>query len=199
MISQPLMITSLSLDHDAAALGFFFLAYGAGRYEDATCSLFELLPSIYTKCHAESPLAVATSALAFKISGLWQQLDGDPTPARRYYAQAVSFTKKALNDATQSKSNELLMTTLVLDAYDSIAAQYQHGPRGYMHLSGSVALVKHRGRANYRDNESRRILLAVQNKLAFDALTSRRISDSHTFCLKMMTRCHRAQQAMQIN
>lgn len=84
----------------------------------------------------------------------------------------MSLTKEAIKYDKQSKSNELLMTTLVLEAYDGIDSQYQHGQRSCVHLSGSVALLKHRGLLNYRDNASRRMLLAVRNKLAYDALTT---------------------------
>ncbi|KFA46373.1 hypothetical protein S40293_09823 [Stachybotrys chartarum IBT 40293] len=176
---QSLVLSSPPLDSKSAALGFFFLAYGPGREHDATCSSFELLPALYAKCRADSPLAFATAALALSIHGLWHRLNGNAVLASYNYFEAVSRTKEAIGDPIQSKSNDLLMTTLILEAYESVTIHYKSSSKGCEHLLGSIALIKHRGQMNYRDNISRRVFLAARSKIAYDALVnSRRIMNS---------------------
>lgn len=166
------------LDHEMVSLNLFFLAYGAGRDKDATCSLLEILPDLYVRCHVGSSLALATAALAIKVTGLWSLRDVDPVDARQRYAQAVSSAKEAIKDPLQSISDDLLMTTLVLGAYEGLCAVYQGHPNPNIHLAGALALVRHRGQLNYRDSFSQRILLASRNMFAQDVLRMPRIADA---------------------
>lgn len=62
------------------------------------------------------------------------------------------------------------MTTLVLDAYESNEAVFGKKYRkSYFdkHILGSVALLQYRGPLNYRDNTSRRLLVATRNRLLY--------------------------------
>ncbi|CAH0055618.1 unnamed protein product [Clonostachys solani] len=174
LILSPSEILSPPLDSEYLSLSFFFQAYGSNGGKDGTCSLFAIIRDLYAGCTQRSPLFLATCALAIKIAGLWGQHDVNPVPARRRYAEAVTCVKEAIKDPTKNKSNELLMATLILEVYDEINANYQHGPRASVHLSGSTALLTHRGELNYRDDVSRRIMLAARNKIAADAILNRR-------------------------
>lgn len=167
------IVPSPPLDSEYLSLSFFFQAYGSNGGKDGTCSLFAIIWDLYAKCTQRSPLFLATCALAIRIAGLWSHHDVDPVPARRRYAEAVTCTKEAIKDPTKSKSDELLMTALILEVYDDIGANYQHGPRASVHLSGSMSLLAHRGELNYRDDVSRRIILAARNKIVVEAILSR--------------------------
>ncbi|CAH0024828.1 unnamed protein product [Clonostachys rhizophaga] len=173
-ITSPSIVLPPPLDFEYLSLSFFFQAYGSNGGKDGTCSLFAIIGDLYAECTQRSPLFFATCALAIKIAGLWSQHDANLVPAHRRYAEAVTCTKEAIKDPTKNKSDELLMTALILEVYDDISAKYQHGPRASVHLSGSMALLKHRGEMNYRDDVSRRIMLAARNKIIADAILSRR-------------------------
>ncbi|CAG9992944.1 unnamed protein product [Clonostachys byssicola] len=168
------IVPSPPLDSESLSLSFFFQAYGSNGGKDGTCSLLATTRDLYAKCTQRSPLLLATCALAIKIAGLWSQQNLNLVPARRRYAEAVTCTKEATKDPTKNKSNELLMAALILEVYDDINANYQHGPRASMHLSGSMALLTHRGELNSRDDMSRRIMLAARNRMVSEAILNRR-------------------------
>lgn len=168
---SPSIPSMLMPDPEYAALSFFFRVYGAGRDTDATCSWLELLPGMYAVCRPYSPLSLATAALAIRITTLWTLRDVDSESARQRYAQAVIGAREAILDSIASRSNELVMTTLVLEAYDNITSYYRYNQTG-VHISGAVALVKHRGSLNYRDDISRRIVVALRSKLVQDSLVN---------------------------
>jgi hypothetical protein len=88
----------------------------------------------------------------------------------RIYAEALAQTNQAIAGPIQSKSDELLMTTLVLDAYESNETVFGRKYRKShfdKHILGSVALLQHRGPLNYCDDTSRRLLVATRNRLLY--------------------------------
>ncbi|KIL93659.1 hypothetical protein FAVG1_02219 [Fusarium avenaceum] len=88
----------------------------------------------------------------------------------RIYAEALAQTNQAITGMIQSKSDELLMTTLVLDTYESneaIFAKKYRNSQFDKHILGSVALLQHRGSLNYRDDTSWSLLIATRNRLLY--------------------------------
>lgn len=71
-------------------------------------------------------------------------------------------------DPRRSKSDELLITTLVLEAYEGINASFQRRQKSHTHALGSLALLKHRGALANRDGLSRRMVIAVGARLIRD-------------------------------
>jgi len=170
--------STLMPDSESVALSFFFLTYGsssAGQEIEATCSYLGLIPQAFAKCLSTSPLALATAALAVNVTCLWRRKGSDAAPARQYYSQAVTAVKKAVADPIESTSDDLLMATLVLEAYDVINSHVQrkHSLRLGTHMSGSVALMRHRAALNYRDEISQRMVIAVRSKIIDQAILGR--------------------------
>ncbi|KAF4993040.1 hypothetical protein FDECE_13534 [Fusarium decemcellulare] len=151
------------------ALGFFFFHYGRCYDGQATCSIFDILPSMYAKCSLNSPLVKATTALALEVAYLHRSAGGYSVLGHSTYIEAVIRTKEALTASAQSKSNELLMTTLVLEAYENAHATFgktNHGVSpSHAHALGSIALLKHRGSLDYKDELSWRLVVATRNRL----------------------------------
>ncbi|KAG5764643.1 hypothetical protein H9Q72_007298 [Fusarium xylarioides] len=88
----------------------------------------------------------------------------------RIYAEALAQTNQAITGPIQSKSDELPMTTLVLDAYESNKAIFGRKYRKShfdKHILGSLALLQHRGPLNYRDDISRRLIVATRHRLLY--------------------------------
>ncbi|KAK3360931.1 hypothetical protein B0T24DRAFT_671612 [Lasiosphaeria ovina] len=173
--AAPLLISILLPDTESAALSFFFfLTYGASTSSEleATCSFFAMIPRVYARCLSSSPLALATTALAVNVTCLWRLRGSDTTTARQCYARAVTAVKKAVADPEESTSDELLMATMVLEAYDRINAHFQRVDKASLglHTSGSVALLRHRAALNFRDELSQRMVISIRNNIIREAI-----------------------------
>ncbi|KPM39330.1 hypothetical protein AK830_g7258 [Neonectria ditissima] len=157
-------------DVESNALGFFFLRYSFNHDVQTTCSFFGILPAMYANSNMSFPLAKATTALALQVARLHSWCGDESTTEHRVYTEALTQTNQAIAGATQSKSDELLMTTLVLDAYESNRATFgreDDDSRFGTHILGSVALLQHRGSLNYRDEVSWRLVIATRNRLLY--------------------------------
>ncbi|CAM1507969.1 Fc.00g048170.m01.CDS01 [Cosmosporella sp. VM-42] len=170
-LQLPLYIPlSLSQDAEYHALGFFFLHYSSNHDPQTTCSFFGILPTMYANSSASSSLSKATRALALQVANLHNLRRDESATEHRIYTEALTQTNQAIAGPTQSKSDELLMTTLVLDAYESNKATF--GSTNQVshfgtHILGSVALLQHRGSLNYRDEMSWRLVIATRNRLLY--------------------------------
>ncbi|KAK3356344.1 hypothetical protein B0T25DRAFT_496879 [Lasiosphaeria hispida] len=165
--------SAIPSDLESTALGFFFHHYGgadANRDIEATCSFFEFLPTMYARASVSSPLSRAIAAFGISVANLHSFRRGNATAACRFYVDAVAGTKRAIPDPTRSKSDELLMTTLVLEAYEGISSSFQHHRQLHAHAFGSIALLKHRGALNGRSELSLRMAVAVGGRLIRDAI-----------------------------
>jgi hypothetical protein len=160
---------SMPQDPKSDAVALLFRRYSSNTDADATCSFLSLLPAMYTKSSMSSPLTIATTALAIQVFGIYTAYgySGDTALARVLYAKAVTRTREALRDPELSKSDDLLMTTLILEEYESRNDIFEATRQGRrpQHVCGSVALLKHRGQLNYRDQLSWRLFTATRSSL----------------------------------
>jgi hypothetical protein len=170
--SGPMQIfppRSILSDPESNALNFFFLHYSLCQNVEETCSFFSFLPDMYAKSNISSPLNRATAALALQVTHLHFSHGGESWMASNVYADAVMQTKQALAAPAQSKSDSLLMTTLILEAYESAKGVFgreeKFSLQSRTHVLGSIALLKHRGSLNFRDELSWRLVIATRNRL----------------------------------
>lgn len=168
-LSMPIP-PSISPDIEYSALNFFFLNYSMTPNSQATCGFLDLLPFLYSRSSHSSPLAIATTAFAVNIYCLWGLCDRDASTASRLYIKAVMKAKEDIIDPVQTSSDDLLMTTLILEAYDDLNSSFQQIRGKALHAAGSVALIRHRVALNHQDELFHRIVIAVQNKLVRLAL-----------------------------
>lgn len=108
-------------------------------------------------------------ALALQVTHLHSQ-GAIPATSYSLYAEAVTSTRKALATLPpQSESDDLLMATLIFHAFESTNSTFGGRrnclSRSHTHLLGAIALLKHRGPLNYRDDLSWRLFLATRNRL----------------------------------
>jgi len=171
--ASPRIVPAIPPDLESTALGFFFHHYGranTGRDIEGTCSFFGFLPAMYARESVSSPLSRAIAAFAVIVANLYTPRRSSATSVCQFYADAVAGTKRAVADPTRSKSDELLMTTLVLEAYEGIASSFQRRRQLHAHALGSIALLKHRGALNGRSELSRRMVIAVGGRFVRDAV-----------------------------
>lgn len=155
---------------EALALDFFFLNYSINQDSQDTRGFLELLPVLYSRSSHSSPLVMATTAFAVNVYSLWGLERSDFLTARRLYQEAIVKTKEALLDCVQLNSDDVLLATLILEAYESLDSSFQGSCRKGLHAAGSVALIKHRAARAGNDEVFGQIVTAVQSKLIRDKL-----------------------------
>jgi len=165
----PPLPKNISPNAEYNALTWFFLYYNRSYDIEETCSFFGVLPDLYVKSAMSSPLNRAVTALALQVTNLHNFHGNEPSMGHDIYAESIIQTKDALSLPGQSKSDEMLMTTLVLEAYESVSATFvrrrHSASRSCTHLRGSIALLRHRGAINYRDKLSWSLVAATRNRL----------------------------------
>lgn len=152
-------------------LGFFWENWTDVTVDtQSPTGLLELLRPLYAESPSESPLRIATSALAASVtySALGRSLQSD-LPCS-LLSKALLMIKSTLNDPVLSLTDETLASILLLGACEALnQATRLHLPSG-VHKLGALALVEARGSLNFKSDLARRLLVAVRHhaiRLAF--------------------------------
>ncbi|EXJ92863.1 hypothetical protein A1O3_01417 [Capronia epimyces CBS 606.96] len=162
-------------DPEEASIYFFFHYYSGIINEPHTRPLTMLWEPMYLRSSSESPLRIATAAVTVNIAMMWNYHGCDAGPARRLYAKAISAMRQALSNPSTSTSDELLMTTLIFDLYDSLLAHFlPELPQPGKHKRGALALVKHRGTSNFATEVGRELVNVTRQTILGHALAWRK-------------------------
>ena len=171
----PAICTSPSAktgEHEA--LCFFFDNYATAPRDDLTNrGFFEYILPVFEKAPSDSPAALATIAVATNMHTLWRYEGPDQPFPHSCYTRAVSSTKAAIEDPNLSKSDNLLLAVLLLDFYDVISRRLSNMPPPEQHQDGALALVRHRGKDNFKTNLGTRLLFAIRHRCVTAALEGR--------------------------
>jgi hypothetical protein len=165
----------MPIDHEMMSLCFFFTNY-VQTTRDPTVSrgYFEYLLPVYSGVTPSSPLSLATSAVAVNISQMWMQRGPDTLLARSIFQKALTSLKSAIMDPVQAKTDETLLTVLLLEFYESVSGRFQNQDSSATHQSGALALIKHRGAANFQSEVGKRLLIAVRSQVITHAVQTKR-------------------------
>ncbi|KAF2178257.1 hypothetical protein K469DRAFT_742107 [Zopfia rhizophila CBS 207.26] len=170
---HPELFQSILPNVEDDALSFFFLRYSQSHDHNTTYNVFGILPDMYAKSTMSSPLNYATRALALQVTHLHRTHGAKIFVGGELYAKAVSYIKEAVTVPDKCRSNELLLATLVLEAYDNVNTTFgkreDGAPQSSSHLRGSIALLQYRGTLNYGDELSWRLVTATRNRLIQDS------------------------------
>ena len=121
---------------------------------------------MYAQSSAQSSLRLATAAVAVNIATMWSSKGFDTQLARSFFAQAVAAAREDLRNPLQSSTDEILMTILIFDLYDALVLHYASGPVDYgKHKHGALAMIEHRGSANFATSQGRTLIGAVRHSL----------------------------------
>ncbi|OAL38334.1 hypothetical protein AYO20_02393 [Fonsecaea nubica] len=166
---------SIKPDPQTASINFFFRYYTGTIYDPQLHNSLALIwQPLYLRSPENSPLRLATAAVTVNVAMMWNFRGCDARPARQLFTKALEATRKAIGHPTQSSMDELLMTILVFDLYDALLLHYVPGPSTYgKHNTGALALLKHRGHANYLTKVSQGLTNASRHALINHALTRR--------------------------
>ena len=160
----PSVSPRLLPDTEAECISFFFNYYvDVTTDREAQVGYLELLSPLHGKVRPGSPLSLATSALATNITfaAFGRSLDSELPCA--LFSKALTMTQSAINDPVQSRTDETLVTVLLLGACDIIGRTARSQLPSGIHKNGAFALVKHRGALNFESELSRQLLIAVRH------------------------------------
>ena len=88
------------------------------RNRDSVQGHLEHLLPLYANTTPDSPLSLATSAVALVLSGSSPRRRTDQERARQKFGKAIQKTRDAIRSPTESKKDETLMAVLVLGLYE---------------------------------------------------------------------------------
>ncbi|KAL6715094.1 hypothetical protein ACLMJK_007355 [Lecanora helva] len=159
-----------------ASICFFFRYYGATSIDPEVRRGFnQLWKPMYLQASPQSSLRLATTAVTVNIAMMWCLRGCDTLLARSTFANAITAARGALSDPTQNSTDEMLMTILLFDLYDSLVLNYVPRPVDYgKHKFGALAMIKHRGSANYSTPRSLALIGAVRHTLLPHLLSLRK-------------------------
>ena len=156
------------------ALCFFFDNYATAPRDDLTNrGFFEYILPVFETASSDSPAALATIAVAANMHTLWRYEGPDQPFPHSCYTRAVSSTKAAIGDPNLSKSDNLLLAVLLLDFYDVISRRLSNKLPPEQHQDGALALVRHRGKDNFKTGLGVRLLFAIRHRCVTAALEGR--------------------------
>lgn len=173
--SRALTLSAMPIDHEMMSLCFFFTNYVATT-RDPTVSrgFFEYLLPVYSRTTPFSPLSLATSAVAVNLSQMWMQRGPDTLLARSIFQKALTALKSDIMDPVQAKTDQTLLTVLLLEFYESVGSRFQNKDSSATHQSGALALIKHRGAANFQSETGKRLLIAVRSQVITHAVQTKK-------------------------
>ena len=172
--SSLILPASLPRDTEVDSLCFFFTKYVTIERDPQTSRGFlEYLLPLYSSAPHDSHLSVATSALAIMLTSMWSRRGVETEESRRFFGKALTMTKAAIDDPQQNTTDETLLTVLLLEFYEICSSKFKSKVSSGTHNTGAIALVKHRGSLNFRNEISKRLLIALRNRLIEAALERR--------------------------
>ena len=169
------IIGALQPDPELESLCFFFANYVNIRRDPRTMRGFmETLLPLYSAAPYDSPLSLATTAVATNMTIMWKFKGPDHALPRSFYTRAINRFQAAMADPVESQSDELLAAVLLLEFYDNLSGRHGNKLPSRAHQDGAVALINHRGQGNYKNYLSTQLVIAVRDSLVQRALIGRK-------------------------
>jgi len=158
------LLLTPSRNVELESLSFFFSNYVNTPRDPSTNILIEHILPLYTSTSPYSPLALAINAVAINVTQMWMARYVDSYLAREAYGNAVTLLKSTLQDPSQCCSDSTIATVFLLDFYDSLNKRFTDFVDTGTHQQGAVALLRHRGRDNFKTPLSQRLFTAMRSR-----------------------------------
>ena len=156
---------ALKINPEEAALSSWFNSLVMlHRVTDTQRGYLGSLMPLYISARHESPVSLATSAVALVIFARRPTYRPLLVVGRKTFGDALALTREALQDPIQSKEDETLMAVLLLGMVEGLLAGIDGKLPSNAHLKGALALVKYRGKHGFKTDISRRLFASVQTQ-----------------------------------
>jgi hypothetical protein len=166
-----------TIDPELDALCFFFNNYVNVPREAQTNIFVEHVLPLWRDAADDSPIKVATSAVAANLSQLWRKQGADSGLARSQYAKAVTALRNSFQDPNLVDSDEVLGCMFMLDFYESANRRYHQEKDVDIHQKAAMALIKSRGVKSFKTETSRRLVTAMRARYILHNLQARKRVD----------------------
>ena len=129
----------------------------------------ELLPSVLKDARPDSAVEHAIIACSVFFQEAWSAMMPETQRTRKYFAKALRSLNEAVTNSEACQEDGTLMAVVLLEMYEMLSNGLQSQRATGIHQQGAVALVKQRGKLNYKSDVSRRLLVAIRHQLIADA------------------------------
>lgn len=153
-----------SRSFETESLSYFIANYVNIPRDPSTNVFIEHILPLYIHAPLHSALAQAVNAVAINVTQMWMSRFDDSYLARETYGKAVAQVNAALQDPVLSKSDDTLAAVFMLDFYDSLNKRFVGFIDTGTHQQGAVALLRHRGKANFSSPTSQRLFTAMRSR-----------------------------------
>ena len=181
LISQSVLtsivspVTYVGTTQEQFALAVCFSRRGGMNHDKENPHGFiEFLPQLVAVAKPNSPLERATSALA--LFGSQHILDYKEMTqsyfqlGRKVLGEALRMTNLAIQDPEACRSDDTLMAVMVMNVIDNLLCMVDRRTPSEAHLLGAWQLIRLRGKKNFENVASRRMLAGVHSETAGKAL-----------------------------
>jgi hypothetical protein len=174
---------ALNGDPETYAVSFFMSTYANPSISnDERKDFLDYIAPQYVESGPDSVLRMATMAMSTFLFVAWLDRRPDTVASRSFYLKALSTLKERIARPEGCADNDVLTSVLLLQLYEVSISRYSDEDRssnvekrllgavnqskpGRAHLEGALALVKHRGVENFRDEIGQGLLFAVRSQL----------------------------------
>jgi hypothetical protein len=170
---DPSLQARLNPTIEKQATTFFFRNFilpASSREE--TRGFLEVAASMSDGAAEDSPLALATEALAISSIANWPGRRHLSSMAARLYGRALAATRKAIMNPQEATSDATLVAILLFSLYESITSSEHTTLAWGKHIDGAVAIARARGLQQFQDPQSLLLFRAVRTQMITNAIQS---------------------------
>lgn len=175
--------TVLTGTTETYAVSFFMSTYANPAISnDERKDFLDYIAPQYLEAGPDSVLRMATMAMSTFLFVAWLDRRPDTVASRSFYLKALSTLKERIAQPEGCTDNDVLTSVLLLQLYEVCLSRFSPENRhfsvqkrllgavdqsqpGKAHLEGALALVKHRGVENFKDEIGRGLLFAIRSQL----------------------------------
>ncbi|KAI9816487.1 MAG: hypothetical protein M1827_001619 [Pycnora praestabilis] len=176
-----LTVPQTIVDHpEQAALCFFFTNYVLiPRHAESLRGYIEHLLPIYSTSKPNSHLTMTTTAISLAAVTHFPDKRHLRPLAQLHYVKALSLLNRALQDRSTAVTDETLMSVMLMSFYESIV----NGsfPAAGSHVEGATALIKLRGKEQFRRKISLQLFHAVRAQIISSCIVKSKPVDDLPF------------------
>ncbi|KAF2147109.1 uncharacterized protein K452DRAFT_282097 [Aplosporella prunicola CBS 121167] len=158
-----------SLENQATA--FFFRNFILlPQQSEAMRGFVDLIVPYYGRASEQSPVQLATHAVALSAFGNFPGRGYIATEASKTYGRALRRVGKAIADPVEAKSDEVLLSIMLFALYEAITSTNDSVNSWTKHVDGAVTIAKLRGAKEFQSEDSRKVFQAVRSMTLTSAI-----------------------------
>ena len=142
--------------------------------KETTRGFFEVAESMFDRAEQDSPVRLATQAVAIVVAAKRPGQVYLAQLAARVYGKALAATQQAMQEPVDATSDTTLLTILLFSLYESITSSDHSKSAWNKHIDGAVAIVKARGVEQFKNPESLSLFRAVRTQMITNAVQQRK-------------------------